>query len=265
MTVPASDPDGELAAAEAEVARYRDSGDRPALANALIFLSAYLERAARYAEAVAAAEEGVGLYRDLGDQAKLLWALENLAYRYSADGQNDAAVTTTAERVQIYRDNGDRSGLAGALIFLSAYLERAARNAEAVATAIEGVGHYRELDDRAQLAWALQNLLGRYAAAPGLRVQRALLSAPDAALLRAVVAEYRLDAVGGIAVTEDGSARVESYTTAAELDLVRGRGVAVEIVDEATATWLARQDEVGRGNRFADGGYPTGVGILTGE
>ena len=260
---PNADPSDDLAAAQAAVERCRQAGDRPGLANALIVLSAYLQNAGRLGEAVVAAEEGVGVFRGLGGGGQLAWGLENLASRFAAAGRFGEAVRAALERAEIYRRIADRLGLANALILLSAYLQNAGRFPEAVAAAQEGVGIYREFGNESQLAWGLENLNARYAAAPGLRVMRAVLSATNGELLSSLIRELSLDVVGGLQEDEQsGLARAEAYVSGERVDVLRSRGITVAITDDATATGLARQSEVGRGNRYADGAVPAGLGIL---
>ncbi|MBT2540755.1 hypothetical protein J7E99_08590 [Streptomyces sp. ISL-44] len=86
--------------------------------------------------------------------------------------------------------------------------------------------------------------------------------ASGADLLNTLIQELRLDTVGGVRVDESGVARVEAYANGHRLAVVRSRGATVEITADATETGLTRQDQVGRGNRFADGSVPIGTGIL---
>lgn len=257
-----TEPGDELAAAQAAVESCRRTGDRPGLANALIVLSAYLQNAQRFVDAIAAAQEGVGIFRELGNDPQLGRALENLAVRQASAGRFDLAVEAATEQSQVHRRVGNRQSLASALTGLSSYLQNAQRPADAIAAAQEGVGIFRELGNDAQLDWALENLNARYAAAPGLRVMRATLSTTNLELLRSLVRELRLDVVGGLREQEGGLVRAEAYVTAQRLDELRSRGVTVEVTDDATATGLARHAEVARGNRFADGTVPAGLGTL---
>ncbi|MFE1411348.1 tetratricopeptide repeat protein [Streptomyces sp. NPDC058746] len=242
---------------------------RPDLANALIVLSAYLQNARRYEEAIAAANEGVTIHRELSNELNLAWGLENLAARYANAGRHEESLPPARERVDILRRLNRRPDLANALIVLSAYLQNTRHHEEAIAAGREGTGIFREFGSDAQLAWGLANLRGRYAAAPDLKVMRAVLYASPVAsgaeLLHGLIQELRLDTAGGVRVDENGVARVEAYADGRRLAVVRSRGATVEVTADATETGLARQDEVGRGNRFADGGLPAGVGILVEE
>ncbi|MFF7122087.1 M14 family zinc carboxypeptidase [Streptomyces sp. NPDC008240] len=240
---------------------HRRRGDRPELARTLIVLSSYESHAAAYAQAVATAEEGVSIYRELADEPDLAWGLENLANRYSAAGLHEQSVVAGRECCDIHRRRGDRPDLARTLVVLSSYLRHLRSFAEAIDTAIDGTGFYRELRSDPGEAWALQNLNSCYAAAPWLRVKRAQVSAPDHEGLQAALAESQVRAVGGVQRDESGTARAEVYATVERLDAVRARGLTVDVVDDNTQYWLDRQKEVGRGNRFADGTAPSGLGV----
>ncbi|OXY89426.1 hypothetical protein BEK98_38295 [Streptomyces diastatochromogenes] len=250
-----------VAAGQECVDIHRRRGDRPNLARTLIILSAYQYHAAAYAQAVAAAEEGVAIYRESGNEPGLAWALENLANRYSAAGQHEKSVAAGRECCDIHRRRGELPDLARSLVVLSSYLRHLRSFAEAIDTAIDGTGFYRELRNDSGEAWALENLNSCYAAAPWLRVKRAQVSAPDFDALRSALTEAQVRAVGGIQRDESGTVRAEVYATVERLDAIRARGLTADVVDDNTQYWLDRQKEVGRGNRFADGTAPSGLGV----
>ncbi|MFD3930926.1 M14 family zinc carboxypeptidase [Streptomyces sp. NPDC058614] len=242
----------------------RRLGDRPGLAQALVMLGGYLQHARRHDESIAAGSEGAAVYRELQNESGLAWALQNLAQRFSAANRHQESVPPQRECCDIHRRRGDRSALAQALIFLGNYLQHARAHAESIAVTVEGTGLYRELRNASGKAWAIQNLNARYGAAPWLRVKRADLSAPDSEQLRAIIRELTLDAVGGISLGEPGGPGVATatvFTTVEQLDVVEERGITVTVVDDDTATGLARQDEVGEGNRFEGGAVPSGLGV----
>ncbi|MEV5510233.1 tetratricopeptide repeat protein [Streptomyces orinoci] len=144
---------------------------QPRLANADVFLGAFLTQAGRHDEAITATRAGVDVYRRLADQPHLAWALFNLAYRCSAAGQSAAAVDAQRESRDVYAQLAQtdpttyRPELANADVFLGAFLQQAGRHDEAIAAGSAGVDLYRQLADTPHLAWALENLAYRCSAA----------------------------------------------------------------------------------------------------
>ena len=192
----------------------------------------------------------------------------NLIARLIADQQVEAAAGLAGQAVADYRAYAAEPGAdvmraARDLGALSAELASAGRPREAVTAMAECVSIHVVHGDNASREDALANLAGLYARAPGLRIMRAVLATADVDLLRSVVLEFRrdVDAEGGIRLGADGVARVECYAPNETLEILRARGIAVEIVADQTAIGLARRDVVVQGNRFADGTIPPGVGM----
>ncbi len=149
----------------------------------------------------------------------------------------------------------DQLDVAGNLVYIGAYLRP---GDEAVRVTAAAVDVYRSLgDDR--LSWAVQNLTSRYAAAPGLTVLRVRASG-EASLVRAAFREHRL-AYAAALVDDSGTAHADVYATRDVVDALAVRGLTVDVVGDATADGVARQGQVGLGNRFAGGALPPTLGI----
>ncbi|MGH7965874.1 MAG: hypothetical protein ACRERD_29325, partial [Candidatus Binatia bacterium] len=116
--------------------------------------------------------------------------------------------------------------------------------------------------DEAGRASALANLAGLYARAPGLHLMRAVL-AGNADVLGSVLREFNRDihSEKGVRVSADGVARLECYALSQTLDILRARGITVDVVADQTALNLTRRDVVVQGNSFADGSIFPGVGV----
>jgi hypothetical protein len=92
------------------------------------------------------------------------------------------------------------------------------------------------------------------------RLMRVRLTADDAEPLRALLREKR-HGVAAPKRTAEGRVSVDAYVPEPEIDDLRREGISVEVLEDATATGLARQAEVGTGNRFAaEEALPTGLG-----
>ncbi|MGW2810171.1 hypothetical protein, partial [Streptomyces sp. NPDC001450] len=133
---------------------------------------------------------------------------------------------------------------------------------DAVTAGAESASIHLVHGDDSSREGALANLTALYARAPGLRIMRAVLAMANLDLLSSAVREFHRDiyAAGGIRLGDDGVGRIECYAPSEKLEILRNRGIAVEIVADQTAIDLARRDVVVQGNCFADGSIPSGVG-----
>ncbi|GGW59734.1 hypothetical protein GCM10010503_41180 [Streptomyces lucensis JCM 4490] len=83
---------------------------------------------------------------------------------------------------------------------------------------------------------------------PVLRVR---ITARDTETLRALLREARPDIGGGPHRADDGTCSIEAYVTGEQAEALEREGVSVTTIENATAAGLARQAEVGEGDRFA--------------
>ena len=93
------------------------------------------------------------------------------------------------------------------------------------------------------------------------KILRILITARDKQTLSALLRENPLDlACAGPRRQKEGVG-VEAYVPESQLDRLRRHAVKIDILDDASATARARQEEVGRGNRFeGEHRVPRGVG-----
>jgi hypothetical protein len=239
-------------------------------------LSASLAANGRLADATAAQQAEVDVLRAhtpsaaqlVAYQFELAFALHNLALRLWAENRDPEALAAARQAITAYQQAAATAGanvllIATELRGLSGSLGARDHLAEAITAAAESVSIHVVHGDSGSLEGALANLAGLYARAPGLRIMRAVLATPDVDLLRSALLEFGRDIHTEAAIRRgaDGVARVECYTPNEKLDILRGRGVAVEILSDQTAVSLARRDVVVQGNRFADGTIPLGVGL----
>lgn len=94
------------------------------------------------------------------------------------------------------------------------------------------------------------------------KVMRILITARDAAALSALLREHLLDmSCGGPRKDRSGIVRVEAYVPEDRIERLKRDGVTIDIIEDATAAVRARQQEVGKGNRFeGENRVPRGLG-----
>jgi phosphatidylserine/phosphatidylglycerophosphate/cardiolipin synthase-like enzyme len=77
--------------------------------------------------------------------------------------------------------------------------------------------------------------------------------------VRAFLRAHPLELYG---VIEEGDrVSIDVYASARTLEQAKRHGLAIEVLLDATR--ITRELPVGRGNRFADGSLPRGVGLIT--
>lgn len=156
-----------------------DSGDRRALAQASVRLSAASLRAKRYSEGIRAADQSLRLYRELGDEDGQSRAVNNLGLLYNWDGDPDRAAGCFEQALAIRRRRHDRR--AEAMLLGNLGLAHVARGAAepAITCNQQALAIYRQLGDRRAEGVVLLNLgealalAGRAAEAVGF-LQRSL-------------------------------------------------------------------------------------------
>jgi len=91
---------------------------------------------------------------------------------------------------------------------------------------------------------------------------RILITARDAATFSALLREQPFDmSCGGPRKDRTGSVRVEAYVPEERVERLKRDGVTVEIIRDETAAVRARQQEVGKGNRYeGENRVPRGLG-----
>ena len=94
------------------------------------------------------------------------------------------------------------------------------------------------------------------------KILRILITAKDKQTLSALLRENPLDlSCGGPRRAAGGAITAEAYVPAERVDRLRTYAVKIDILDDASATARARQQEVGQGNRFeGENRVPRGVG-----
>jgi hypothetical protein len=99
-------------------------------------------------------------------------------------------------------------------------------------------------------------------------ILRILITARDDQAMLALLRRLRLDlSCGGPKRHEGGGLSVEAYIPSGQLDEIKKYGVKVDVLDDASATARARQQEVGKGNRYSErqNRVPRGLGRKTKE
>jgi hypothetical protein len=85
--------------------------------------------------------------------------------------------------------------------------------------------------------------------------------AGKAPAVRALLREVQLDvACAGARRRSGDEMSLEAFATEAQLERVRHAGLTVDVIEDASAVAHERQQEVGKGNRFAGRVLPRGVG-----
>jgi hypothetical protein len=264
----------EIQALRASVAT---GADPMQVASLLSSLSSTLATNNHLADATAAQRAAVDVLRAhtptetelVAHRFALALQLHNLAVRLWAEQRDAEALAAAREAIPAYRQAAATPGtgnilqIASLLSSLSSTLATNNHLADAITAAGESVSIHAVHGDDASHDSALANLTGLYARAPGLRIMRAVLSSTDVELLRSVMVEFRRDiqTEAGIRHGTDGRARVDCYARNDTLDAARARGLAVEVLADDTTVGLTRSDVAVRGNRFADGSVPSGVGL----
>jgi hypothetical protein len=110
------------------------------------------------------------------------------------------------------------------------------------------------------LKWAVDNLRARFAAAPQFYTLRAAVAHPDPDALRDLIGRLSVP-FAAMQRTADGTPQVDVYADRQTLTEIAEVGFTVEIVSNATDSGISRQDQVGRGDRFADGSLPPSLGL----
>ncbi|MFF5012835.1 hypothetical protein [Streptomyces sp. NPDC001165] len=94
---------------------------------------------------------------------------------------------------------------------------------------------------------------------PVLRVR---VTAQDAETLRALLRDAHPDVGGSPRQADDGRCSIDAYVTGEQAEALEREGVSVTTIENATAKGLARQAEVGEGDRFApDDAVPHGLAV----
>jgi len=97
-------------------------------------------------------------------------------------------------------------------------------------------------------------------------VFRVAISASDRAELLAALSVRKVHPTGTPETpppsASQGAVSVEAYVTQGQIDALSASGVTVDVIEDASAFGLARQQEVGTGNRFEGNVLPQGLGQL---
>jgi hypothetical protein len=100
----------------------------------------------------------------------------------------------------------------------------------------------------------------------GETIFRVTVGAADSTALLAALSAHNVHPTGtprpGPATSGPAAISVEAYVTQAEIDALGTSGVTVTVIEDASANGLARQQEVGQGDRFAGNILPQGLGQL---
>jgi hypothetical protein len=273
-----------VAAAREAITAYQRAAATPGTTNILQIagwltqLSGELAAEDRLADATAAQRAVVEVLRAhtptetelVAHRLAVALAHHHVALRLWAEQRDTEAVAAAREAITAYQRAAATPGttnilqIAGLLTQLSGELATHNQLADAISAAAESRSIHFARGDDAGLEAALANLTGLFARAPELRIMRAAIVSADASLLQSVMQEHgqNITSEGGIRRGADGVPRVECYASNETLDLLRAKGITVEIFADATAIGLSRRDVNVHENRFADGTVPPGVGEL---
>ncbi|WSJ30534.1 tetratricopeptide repeat protein [Streptomyces subrutilus] len=136
----------------------RQTGDRPALADALAELGVVRRFMAAYPEAVEALNEAVTEYEAVGEKRGKADALNQVGIVWYMTADNEASARAQTEALALYRELGDRLGQANALADLGMVRRQTSRFDAAVEAQTEALAIYRELGDRYGEANSLRDL-----------------------------------------------------------------------------------------------------------
>ena len=94
------------------------------------------------------------------------------------------------------------------------------------------------------------------------KVMRILITTRDADVLTGLLREHPIDmACGGPRRNREGAVTVEAYVPEAKIERLKRDGLTIDIIEDWTAATIARQQEVGKGNRFeGENRVPRGLG-----
>lgn len=169
---------------------FREVGDKPGIAGALVIPGQLATFRGEYARAKELLGESLALYRELGDDWDVAQLLNFLGYIPLVQGDDERAARLFEEGLTVSRRVGDRLPIRVSLYNLA--LARQALGDVAAATGLleEGVSLSAEVGDDASVAYCLEGLAGL----------AALQSHQERAASLFGAAEALLEAVGGVAV-----------------------------------------------------------------
>lgn len=138
----------------------RQTGDRPAQADALNTLGIALRDLRRFDEAVTAHTDAAAVHRRIGDRPGEGRALNNLGSALLGMRRFDEAIMAHTDAAAIHRQAGDRQREGLALNNLGLVLRELQRFEEAITTLTEAAEIFRRSGDRHREGLAVNNLAG---------------------------------------------------------------------------------------------------------